>query len=308
MSIFWLNSNGSNTAPFDTKEKGATTMESLRTQDIATTDTIMVARGSVTNDPVFNGATFNKVCSIIAEDDGINSEDTRPVINYTVVGSGPFWGGSNVTNDISVTGIKFTSSNGAPDWYTSFAGDSKFVFTDCLLIKNDGSSLLISQGSPFLIDRCVLSSSQPVLTVTGLSGSSVVSSTIINRSIGSMSLGGIPSGTFSMTDTVLYASNPEYANPGIIDLSNSTITNCIYWGTGSFPTELGGNANIITNLQNINPLLNTTTFRYAPSSPAIGSGTLLSNIGWDQITKKIKLKSGHNKMTPLKRLRKRILY
>lgn len=284
MAIFWLNSNGTNDAPFDTKEKGANTIEDIRTQSVATTDTIMVARGSVTTDSAFNGATYNKVCSIIAEDDGINSETTRPVINYTIAGGGPFWGGSSVGNDINITGIKFSSTNPlAPDFYTSFAEGFKYNFTDCILERTGGGSATINNPTKFVIDRCVIINNASTI-FTMLADCSIKSTTLISNSTTNTMI--VTGSHGSIVDTIVYL-NPLNDTIYAFGGEYFEITNCIAFSESGTLVDIANSNNTIINSKVVDPKLNLNTYRCAADSPAIGMGTLFSNIGWDQITQKV---------------------
>lgn len=291
---FWLDSEGSNTAPYNTKLKAANTLNAIRTNaDLTVCDTVTLVRGTTITESTIGNPALS--CSIIAEDDGVNSESTRPIINYTVTDGAPFLIAAAAVRDLTFSGFKFTSTNSAPDFTTSAVGTT-CNFYDMIMEKTTSVAPFIN--AEVIVDRSVIKGGHIIVVSGGQTPSTLTSSTFISSHISETVVGS--AAAISITDCVFFATNPNRVNTSVITApSNSPISNVVYFGGVYLNNGLDDGATVLRQ----DPMINLTTYRYSVISPAVGKGTILTNIGWDQLTQMLVV--GAVSTTPMQRFQRR---
>ena len=309
MATFWLNSSGSNTAPYDTKAKGAHTVDEIRSNtSIAPGDTVVFARGSLVHETVYSGQ-HTKAFSLIAEDDGVNDESTRPILSYEITSDGPFMGLNGSNSNMTFDGFEFHSQNTAAyDFYCSTAYGYEMTFNNCIfrktpatpssylvgILENDGAGTFTVKNSLFYADG---EFGVPIIYPMPQVADAFVfeNNTVIYNAVyptnGYMPV--IPIGKRSAVtfkNNIIYSSTMSFESEYMCTMdseqANISVSNNIWYAWG-FVNRLFNLDNYGSlNVDPVFTISNPTLYRLQQASPALGAGSTGNNIGWDQLTAK----------------------
>ena len=295
MATYYLTSAGSNTSPYDTEEKGATSMWSIRAlPGLVAADTIVLCTD--VTDTTFDGANYEKMCNITAKA-GLGE---RPSYHFNTGGSGP-WMGSVAIN---MTGIKFIHNNPGA---ASFYGTASVKCNDCIVENRTSNQVYMKsqtghefKNSLFISSYANTVTNPPFVQGEGIGKMIIENSTFIRN--GAMSCPMIY-GDVEVYNSIFYAPDKTGIGTGsaMIRLGSDIVTDFsiiasnIWDSNESVPlivyeAEFGTLGTVYptgTNNTFTDPLFaELVGYTLSQSSPAIGSGIGGINIGWDQATQK----------------------
>jgi hypothetical protein len=285
MAIYYLKSTGSDTAPYDTEEKAATSIWSIRAlEGFASTDTIILCDDVEETD--FVGPHSAVMCNLTAKD-GL---ETKPELYYNRTGQPqPFYAG---TDSFTISNIKLKHEANQSLCIVNDNNMDSITFNNCEINMIEGklgvasyieSLIEIGSSQPatfslfspwiFALDKCTIIDHRTAVTFYTL----------------------VANDSTSMTNCIIYESSTTKDNGDnyiyiVTETADNALvnnfTNNLYYSVGDF----GRNASGIVNGNNIAgepQFAETTTYKLKTTSPAVKkrAGVVGGvNIGWDQTT------------------------